>query len=111
MNLRTDPLLNAIKKENKKLIAASTKIPFKVGENYLVRTVTVINIGKLKSIAGQFLVFEHASWIGDTGRFSECLTNPNILQEIEPFSYDVFINSAAIVDATLYPFTLPLAAK
>lgn len=85
--------------------------PFLVGRNYLVRTITMIDVGKVKAVIGNFLVMEDASWIGDTGRFYECLTKTDVFNEIEPFKFDVYINLNSIVDATLWPFELPKAPK
>ena len=85
--------------------------PFKVGEKYFVRTITMIDVGRVKAVIGNFIVLEDASWIGDTGRFHECLQKTGVFNEIEPFKHDVFINLNSIVDATPWPYDLPTAAK
>lgn len=85
--------------------------PFIIDKNYLIRTITMIDVGKVKAIVGNFLILTNASWIGDTGRFNECLTRNDIFNEVEPFKYDVFINLNSIVDATPWPYDLPTAPK
>lgn len=87
------------------------KSPFEVGKNYLIRTITMIDIGKVKAIIGYYIILENASWIGDTGRFNECLTRNDIFNEVEPFKNDVYLNLNAIVDATPWPYALPTAPK
>jgi hypothetical protein len=85
-------------------------LPFKVGENYFIRTVTYHLTGKVKDIVGKFLVLEKCSWIADSGRFSDAMEKGIDKQEnaeVEPFSHDVFVNSDSITDAMVYPYTLP----
>lgn len=74
--------------------------PWEVGENYLVRTVTMAISGKLKSVGQQELVFSEAAWIADTGRFSEALEDQDKFNEVEPFKNDVIVGRGSIVDAT-----------
>ena len=85
--------------------------PFIAGKNYLIRTITMIDVGRVKSVTGNFVVLTDASWIGDTGRFNECLKQVDVFNEIEPFKHDVFLNLNAIVDATPWPYALPTAPK
>ena len=89
----------------------SPRLPFEIGKSYLIRTITMIDVGKVKAIVGNFVILCDASWIGDTGRFNECLQKTDVFNEIEPFKHDVMINASSIVDATLWPYTLPTAAK
>lgn len=42
--------------------------PWNVGANYLIRTVTMIDTGRLVDVGPQELVLEEAAWIADTGR-------------------------------------------
>lgn len=86
-------------------------VPFQVGKSYLIRTITMIDVGKVKALVGNFIVLTDASWIGDTGRFYECLTKTDVFNEVEPFQHDVFINTNSIVDATPWPYTLPRTPK
>lgn len=71
--------------------------PYVVGKAYLIRTVTMIQIGRLKWIGPKELVLEDASWVADTGRFHDALSN-GTLNEIEPFTGDVIIGRGSIVD-------------
>ncbi len=42
--------------------------PFAVGESYLIRTVTMIYVGKVVSCFSNRVVLENASWIPETSR-------------------------------------------
>lgn len=76
--------------------------PYQVGEIYLIRTVTMIQTGRLKWVGDKELVLEDAAWIADTGRFSDALLNMDALGEVEPFpDGDVIIGRGAIIDATI----------
>ena len=83
---------------------------FKVGEKYLIRTLSMIQVGEVKSIKGDEIVLKKASWVADTGRFSECLKTGD-LDEIEPFVSDTYVNKSSIVDATYWEHPLPEVAK
>jgi len=84
--------------------------PFKIGKNYLIRTVTMAQVGKLKFVGDNELVLSDASWIADTGRFHNSLKNGHF-EEIEPFPNDVIVGRGAIVDATVWDFDLPREQK
>jgi len=83
---------------------------YKVGEQYLIRTVTLYYTGRIKQITSQELVLEDASWIPDTGRFHDCLKEGKF-NEVEPFIDDVIVPRAAIVDVTKWGHKLPKAQK
>jgi len=73
--------------------------PWEVGANYLIRTVTMIDAGKLVAITANELVLEDAVWIADTGRFADALKTGNF-DEVEPFPDGrVIIGRGAIIDA------------
>lgn len=84
--------------------------PYKVGENYLVRTVTMIQLGKLESVHDSEIILSSASWVADTGRFYDALKTGK-LNEVEPFTNDVIIGRGAIVDATIWTHSLPRDQK
>ncbi len=84
--------------------------PYKIGENYLVRTVTMIQLGKLESVHDSEIVLSSASWIADTGRFYDALKTGK-LNEVEPFTNDVIIGRGAIVDMTIWTHNLPKDQK
>lgn len=82
-----------------------------VGANYLIRTVTHIQTGRLVSVGAQELVLEDAAWIADTGRFAGSLVDCNFL-EVEPFPAGrrVFVGRGALIDAVEID-TLPRSQK
>lgn len=72
--------------------------PYKIGQNYLIRTVTMYHLGRLESVFEQELVLSGCSWIPDTGRFSEALRTGNFLEQ-QPFGdSNVIVGRGAIVD-------------
>ena len=73
---------------------------WEIGENYLIRTVTMTLTGKLKIIGDKELVLSDAAWIADTGRFSEALEDQDKFNEVEPFKNDVIVGRGSIVDAS-----------
>lgn len=85
--------------------------PYKIGENYLIRTVTMIDIGKLEWVGEQELVLSSASWIPETERWADCLKDGK-LREIEPFpDGEVIIGRGAIIDAVRWIKRLPREQK
>ena len=83
---------------------------WEVGKNYLVRTVTMIQLGKLKKVTQQELVLSDACWVSDTGRFNVALEK-GTLNEVEMFQRDVIIGRGSIVDATEWLTDLPKTTK
>ena len=84
--------------------------PFEIGANYLIRTVTMIDTGRLVAVTEQELVLEDAAWIADTGRFAQSLLSADF-SEVEPFpSGQVIISRGAIIDAVKIP-SLPRSQK
>ena len=84
--------------------------PWKVGTAYLIRTVTNYWTGRLVAVHSDTLVLEDAAWVADTGRFHQALAS-GTLSEVEPVCLPVFIGRGSIVDATEWPFKLPMEAK
>lgn len=83
---------------------------FKLGKNYLIRTVTYHHVGKLVEITDSDLVLESASWVADSGRFHTALKTGD-LDEVEPFVNPVIINRSSIIDATVWDHDLPQEQK
>jgi len=80
---------------------------FKIGESYLIRTVTMIDVGRLEWVGEKELVLTSAAWIADTARFSKCLTTGE-LGEVEPFpDGEIIIGRGAIIDAVVWTKGLP----
>jgi hypothetical protein len=76
------------------------ELPFEIGGEYFIRTVTYHLTGRVKDIVGKFLILEDAAWIADSGRFHKFFTDPTSELEVEPFANDVFVNTDSITDAT-----------
>lgn len=91
----------------KKLVRAC---PFKVGDAYLIRTVTNYWTGRVEKIVGSFLVLSDAAWIADTGRYSEA-TDEAHLKEVEPCKEPVFVSLGSVIDARLWTSALPRSVK
>ena len=81
-----------------------------IGKNYLIRTVTMIQTGKLVAVSSQELKLENAAWIADTGRFNEALKDVNVFKEIEPFLNPILVGRGSVIDATEIK-KLPLEVK
>jgi hypothetical protein len=66
---------------------------------YLIRTVTMIDTGKLVAFNEHELVLEDAAWIADTGRFADAVKKAEF-NEVEPFPAGrVIIGRGAVIDA------------
>ena len=79
--------------------APESSRPWEIGKNYLIRTVTMIDTGKLVAVGPTELVLEQAAWIADTGRFAGALKNCDF-GEIEPFPEGrLIIGRGSIIDA------------
>jgi hypothetical protein len=88
--------------------------PFKIGEHYFIRTVTMSHVGKLEEVYDDILVFSSASWVADSGRLSDVMNSglesvPS--SELEPFVNDIFVGRGALIDMTVYNFPLPTKQK
>lgn len=84
--------------------------PYIIGRAYFVRTVTMSILGKLEQVYEGELVFSDASWIPNTGTFSEFLKNGFRSQkscEIEPFHNDCIVSRGGIIDCTIWSHELP----
>ena len=84
--------------------------PFKVGDNYLIRTVTMILVGRLEAVHDTEFVLSSASWVADTGRFYDALKSGS-LDEVEPFKDDVVVGRGSLIDATVWTNKLPTEQK
>jgi hypothetical protein len=87
----------------------SSELPFEVGEAYLIRTVTYHILGRVKSIKGNFLVMNEASWVADSGRFNEAI-GKGTLNEVE-YVGDAIVAITAISDAYPWSHKLPKESK
>ena len=70
-----------------------------IGDIYLIRTVTMIDTGRLVGVTAQELILEDAAWIADTGRFADAVKSAQF-NEVEPFpDGKVIIGRGSIIDA------------
>ena len=80
------------------LPGAAKPHPYKIGACYFIRTVTMIDTGRLVDVTDQELVLEDAAWIPDTGRFADAVAKAEF-GEVEPFpNGKVFVGRGAIID-------------
>lgn len=85
--------------------------PWPVGKNVIVRTVTMIQVGRLVAVTPHELVLVDAAWVADTGRFGECLATGTVA-EAEPFpDGEVVVGRGAVVDACEWRHPLIRVAK
>jgi len=81
-----------------------------IGKNYLIRTVTMIQIGRLLKVTDKELLLKDACWVADTGRFNKALSN-GTLNEVEMFNMPIIVGRGAIIDATEWIHELPKISK
>ena len=83
---------------------------FQVGKSYIIRTVTMIQVGRLVGVNEQEVLLEDASWIAETDRYHDTLSN-GTFREVEPFTAPVIVGRGAIVDAQEWAHPLPKTQK
>lgn len=72
---------------------------WEIGKCYLIRTVTMIDTGRLVAVTEHELVLEDAAWIADTGRFADAISKAEF-GEVEPFPEGrVIVGRGALIDA------------
>jgi hypothetical protein len=95
--------------EDEGCVIEKSEGPFEIGKAYLIRTVTYHQIGIVKGIIGDFILFKDASWVADSGRFSDCITK-GTFNEVE-YVGPMLINRTAIVDAFPWENKVPKETK
>ena len=80
-----------------------------VGEKIFVRTVTQYLVGKVTKTVGNMVFLSDASWIADTGRFSDAIKT-GTFNEQEPVG-DWFFNMDCVVDGGIWKHDLPTEQK
>lgn len=96
LNIELKDLLAALAPQAKETNDTSA---YRIGANYLIRTVTHIQTGRLVAVTPQELVLEDAAWIADTGRFADALKSCEF-NEVEPFPTGrVIVGRGALIDA------------
>lgn len=88
------------------------KHPYKIGENYFVRTVVFHFTGKLTEVYDQELVFVDSAWIASDGRFADAIAK-GTYDEVEPFpdGAEVIIGRGSLIDAVAITTPLPRKQK
>lgn len=98
------------KKTKKQAKVQVSSVPFEIGKNYFIRTVTYFATGKVKAVIGQFIELEDAAWVADTGRFRQAIMD-GVLSEVEPVEVPMFINLNSVTDAFVWKHALPREQK
>lgn len=109
MNKKTSPKrAKAIKQTKPK---TQDGLPFGPGDAILIRTVTMIDVGRVTAIGPDYIILEDASWIADTERFEQTLKT-GACREVERFPVPwVLVGRGAIVDVAPWKHGLPLETK
>ena len=85
--------------------------PLRVGNAVLIRTVTMIQVGRTEEIGDHEIVLSEAAWVAETTRLKDCLATGECL-EVEPAPDGVIaVGRGAIVDIFNWTHALPLAQK
>lgn len=86
--------------------------PLRIGNNVLIRTVTLYHTGKIELLTKEEIVLSSAAWIPDVGRFHETVKEGTVkLAEVEPFAGNVSINRGGVIDVTDWPGDLPIVVR
>ena len=81
-----------------------------VGRRWFFRTVTYHIIGEVTHIAsGRFAVLKNASWVADSGRFTQAIKD-GTLKEVEPTG-DHIVNLDTVTDFLPWNHPLPTVQK
>lgn len=81
-----------------------------LGTCYYVRTVTNHFTGRLIKFDDNFMVFEDACWIADSGRWADALKTGK-LSEVEPYPGNVIVFRGAGCDMSEWLHDLPSEQK
>lgn len=84
--------------------------PWRIGQAYLIRTVTMAWTGRIVDVYPTELVLEDAAWIADTGRYSQATSKDN-LAEVEAVEGNVIIGRGSVIDAIEWHSSLPRETK
>jgi len=80
------------------------------GKYVFIRTVTNYFVGEISDVDEKHIALINASWIPNTGRFSEALSKGEF-DEVEPYPDGTLVMSAAIVDLCPWKHALPRQMK
>lgn len=79
------------------------------GKKVFIRTVTYHLVGKVEKIVDGFIKLSGASWIADSGRFSQAIKE-GTLNEVEPVE-EALVSLGSIVDIFPWNHELPTKQK
>jgi len=80
-----------------------------VGKKIFIRTVTYHLVGEVTKVLGNLVFLKNASWIADSGRFSDFIKK-GVASEVEPVG-DWFVNWQSVVDGGFFKHKLPTEQK
>ena len=80
--------------------------PFGPGDAVLIRTVTMIDVGRVVAVGPDWIKLEDGGWVASTKRFSETLKT-GALDEFERAPFWFVVGRGAICDAFPWPHPLP----
>jgi hypothetical protein len=81
-----------------------------IGKKLFIRTVTYHLVGEVVKIVGNLFELKNASWIADSGRFTQAIDD-GVLNEVEPVKVPVWVNTNSITDIFLWKHALPNKQK
>jgi hypothetical protein len=88
-----------------------TPLPFKVGDAIIIRTVTLIDLGRVVAIGSDFITLTDGGWVASTGRFHEMLKTGK-LDEFERCDLPWFlVGRGAICDVFPWAHDIPKVSK
>lgn len=99
--------------ENQQNLRITNSVPntgFKIGTAYLIRTVTMMYAGRVVDITNFSIELEKSSWVADSGRYSQALTD-GTLSEVEVYPAGNFVTLGSIVDFAVWNHELPTTTK
>lgn len=76
--------------------------PYRVGQAYLVETVTKFFTGRLQAVHAGEIVMTDAAWIADTGRYMQAIASGDF-SEVEPIAGPIIVNRGSIVTVIEQP--------
>ena len=99
------------KKKSVKKVSTVVSLPFGVGDCVLIRTVTMIDLGRVKAIGPDFIVLEEAGWVADTGRFSTMVETGSLNEYEKVKTSWMLVGRGAICDVLPWLHPLPTVSK
>lgn len=85
---------------------APRRIPMRVGDTVLVRTVTYHAVGVVAAVAQDEVFLHPAAWVAESARWTHSLLTGE-LREVEPFPDGVVVSRDAMVDWTRWRHDVP----